>query len=400
MDGRMSPDAYTRSVLSRWLREDRSFAIALLVDVDGSAPLDPGAMMLIGADLTLEGSLTGGCVEGALVAEAQQVIEEGPDHLSTFGFSDALAGQVGLMCGGNVTVFITRPSQRAAQTLIPAIEAIASGRPVALAVQIDGDQSGTWMALIDGEVCGGFGEHDRLSASVAHDLPAMAELGSAQIRRYGADGTVLGVETRVFVKSFLEPPRMIIFGATDFSASTASFAAELGFDVTICDPRPPFAASSRYASATTVANQWPDEYLKAVTLGPRDAVLVFTHDPKLDEPAIRAALATDVGYIGALGSRRTAADRKRRLVLAGVSEDGLARVTSPAGHDVGAGTPAETALSILAEIVARRHGRTGGSLSASSGPIRARHRDYEVAKSTSTEIASSSATLSAPNSTV
>jgi xanthine dehydrogenase accessory factor len=396
----MSPDAHTRSVLARWLREDRRFAIALLVDVEGSAPLDPGAMMLIGEDLSLEGSLTGGCVEGALVVEAQRVIDGGADHLSTFGFSDELAGTVGLMCGGNVTVFITRPTKQAAQTLIPAIEAIESGRPVALAVLIDGDEAGAWMGLIDGVVSGELGGRDLLNASVARDLPALAELGHAQIRRYGPDGTVLGVGTSVFVRSFLEPPKLIIFGATDFSAATASFATELGYEVTICDPRPLFAASSRYASAATITSQWPDQVLKGVRLGPRDAVLAFTHDPKLDEPAIRAALATDVGYIGALGSRRTAAERERRLRTAGVSEVDLARVISPSGHDIGAGTPAETALSILAEIVARRHRRRGGPLSDSAGPIRAKQRDYGEGSVTSTEIVSSSATRSAPNSTV
>lgn len=372
----MSPDAYTRSVLARWLREDRAFAIALLVDVEGSAPLDPGAMMLIGEDLSVEGSLTGGCVEGALVAEAQRVIAGEPDHLSSFGFSDELAGEVGLMCGGKVTVLITRPNERAAQTLIPAIEAIEAGRPVALAVLLDGPDAGAWLALIDGAVSGALGELELLNASVAHELPALAELGEAQIRRYGRDGTVLGVGTSVFIKSYLQPPKLIIFGATDFSAATAGMAAELGYEVTIYDPRPPFAASGRYATAAAVANLWPDQALDGVSLSSRDAVLVFTHDPKLDEPAIRAALATEVGYIGALGSRRTAEDRERRLRDAGVAQRDLARVTSPSGHDIGAGTPAETALSILAEIVARRHGRGGGPLSEAAGPIRGeRQRD-------------------------
>ena len=378
----MSPGAYTRSVLANWLREDRRFAIALLVGVEGSAPLDPGAMMLIGEDLTVEGSLTGGCVEGALVAEAQRVIETGAAHLSTFGFSDELAGTVGLMCGGNVTVLITRPSRLDAEILIPALEAIGSSEPVALAVLIDGEAAGAWMALVDGSVSGHFGDHARLTESVARDLPGLVELGNAQTRHYGLDGTVLGLGTTVFVRSFLEPARMILVGATDFSASAARLAVELGYEVTICDPRPPFATSERYASAARITSQWPDEYLAGLSLGPRDAVVVFTHDPKFDEPAIRGALATGVGYIGALGSRRTAAERERRLKAAGVSAEDLVRVTSPSGHDLGAGTPAETALSILAEIVARRHGRRGGPLADSVGAIRATHQSP-----TSTEIA-------------
>lgn len=369
----MSPDVYTRSVLASWLREKRRFAIALLVDVEGSAPLDPGAMMLVGEDHRIEGSLTGGCVEGALVSEAGEVIAGGTSRLSRFGFSDELAGEVGLMCGGVVTVLITRPAERDAATLIHALEAIESGDPVALAVLLDGEDAGAWMALIDGVVEGGFTQ-ELLNTSVARDLPALIDLGGAQIRRYGSDGTMLGVGTRVFIRSFLQPPRMILVGASDFSAATAGFAIRLGYEVTICDPRPPFAASDRYASAATVTTQWPDRYLAGMTLGPRDAVVVFTHDPKFDEPAIRAALATDVGYIGALGSRRTAADRAGRLRAAGVSPEDLARVISPSGHDIGAGTPAETALSILAEVVARRHGRGGGSLSDSDGPIRAKQR--------------------------
>ena len=391
----MSPDAYTRSALAQWLREDRRFAIALLVAVDGSAPLDPGAMMLIADDLTVEGSLTGGCVEGAVVAEAQRVIEAGAPHLSTFGFSDELAGAVGLMCGGNVTVFITRPARLDAETLIPALEAIESGEPVALAVLLDGEAAGSWMALVEESVSGGFGDHMRLAESVARDLPGLVELGGAQIRHYGLDGTVLGLGTNVFIRSFLRPPLMILVGATDFAASTARFATELGYEVTICDPRPLFATSERYASAARITNLWPDEYLAGLSLGPRDAVLVFTHDSKFDEPAIRAALATGVGYIGALGSRRTAAERERRLKAAGVGDQELTRVISPSGHDIGAGTPAETALSILAEIVARRHSRRGGPLADSAGAIRAKHQS-----ATSTEIVTSSATLSAPNRTV
>lgn len=367
----MSPDAYTRSVLARWLRERRRFAIALLVDVEGSAPLDPGAMMLIGEDLVLEGSLTGGCIEGALVAEAEQVIAGGAPHLSTFGFSDDLAGLVGLMCGGTVTVFVTRPTERDAQTLLSALNAIEAGEPAALAVLLDGDRAGSWMALVDGAIHGGFGDGDLLTSSVAGELPALVELGQTRIRRYGADGTVLGTGATVFMRAFQQPPRMVLFGATDFAAAVAGLASELGYEVALCDPRPPFAASQRFAPAVTVSTAWPDAYLDGMALGPRDAVIVFTHDPKLDEPAIRAALETDAGYIGALGSRRTAADRGRRLRAAGVDEAALARVVSPCGHDIGAGTPAETALSILAEIVARRHGRRGGSLAEADGPIRA-----------------------------
>ncbi len=388
----MPPEAFTRSVLLRWLKERRRFVWALLVDADGSSPLDPGAMMLIADNLELEGTLTGGCVEGALVEEARQVLAGAPPHLSSFGFSDELAGQVGLMCGGNVTVLLSEPSERDAATLVATLTAIESGRPTALAVKVDEPDAGSCLALIGTSLVGSLGDNQVLSASVARDLPGMLELGHAKLRRYGLDGTQLGDGAGVFIQSFLQPPRLIIFGATDFSASTASLAHELGYTVTICDPRKPFAASERYSSVATVVEQWPDVYLNGLSLGPRDAVLVFTHDPKFDEPAVRAAVATDVGYIGALGSRRTAAERERRLRAAGLTEGQLARVISPCGHDIGAGTPAETALSILAEIIAQRHHRSGGSLSGASGPIRARAEDVPATRSLKRSAANAQAT--------
>jgi xanthine dehydrogenase accessory factor len=165
---------------------------------------------------------------------------------------------------------------------------------------------------------------------------------------------------------------MVIFGAIDFSVALAKTARELGYRVTICDARPPFIGSSRFAQVAEVAVDWPDRHLAGRELGPRDAVLVFTHDPKFDEPALLAALQSGAGYIGALGSRRTHRERVERLRDAGVDEAQLARISSPCGLDIGARTPGETAISILAEVIAKRAGRAGEPLSDTSGSIHSR----------------------------
>jgi xanthine dehydrogenase accessory factor len=176
-----------------------------------------------------------------------------------------------------------------------------------------------------------------------------------------------------------QPPQMVLFGAIDFSAALAPMAKELGYAVTICDAREMFVKSPRFARAAEVVTDWPDRHLAGRTLGPRDAVLVLTHDPKFDEPALTAAVRSGAGYVGALGSRRTHADRVERLRESGVGDDELARISSPCGLDVGARTPAETAIAVLGEILALRAGRAGGRLAEASGPIHPRPADVPQA---------------------
>jgi xanthine dehydrogenase accessory factor len=182
----------------------------------------------------------------------------------------------------------------------------------------------------------------------------------------------MGADLRVYVQAFASPPSMVIFGAIDFSAAVARMAEEIGYRVTIVDARSAFAQSPRFSRHAEVVVAWPDDYLPSRVLGPRDAVLVFTHDPKFDEPALMSALRTGAGFIGALGSRRTHEERTERLRAAGASEDDLARISSPCGLDIGARTPAETAIAVLAEILALRAHRAGGRLSEASGPIHPR----------------------------
>jgi xanthine dehydrogenase accessory factor len=210
-----------------------------------------------------------------------------------------------------------------------------------------------------------------LERNVEGEARGLIAQGRTVIRRYGADGETLGDDLRVHVTTYATAPRMFIFGAIDFSAALAPLASGLGYAVTICDPRPTFLDSPRFAAAAATVASWPEAALHGQALGPRDAVLVFSHDPKLDVRALEAALATNAGYIGALGSRRTTASRRARLLEGGRTERELDRIFAPCGLNIGSSTPEETAIAILAEIVAHRAGRDGLPLRAGSGPIRA-----------------------------
>ncbi len=356
-----------------WLRERRRFVQALLVEVEGSAPLPPGAMMVIGERGEIEGSITGGCVEGAVVTEAEAILagERGAGVL-TYGISDDLAGTVGLTCGGTVHIFIQELAGAAGEIELMALAEHLAGRPAAVATLLDGPSAGARLGIVDDQASGSLGVSELLDRSVGREATGLLMEGKTTLRRFGGDGATLGNDLAVHIRSYARPPRMIIFGAVDFSAAMAPFAARIGYDVTICDARERFVHSPRFSSDAEVRVGWPAELMTGMTLGPRDAVLVFSHDPKYDEPAVREALATDAGYIGALGSRRTTADREARLRAAGVSDADLARVHAPCGLDIGSRTAEETAVSILAEIIAGRSERVARPLRATDGPIHSR----------------------------
>jgi xanthine dehydrogenase accessory factor len=363
----------TQDLALVWQQEGRRFAQALLVEVEGSAPLPVGAMMLVDTEGRIEGSLTGGCVEGAVVQEAEAILNghSGP-KLLRYGISDELAGTVGLMCGGIVHIFVSALDARAGAVEAAALQAHADGRPSAIATLLDGETAGARLAIINGAAKGELGATALLDRNVAREAQGLLEEGKTTVRRFGADGATLGDELRVHIRSFAPPPRMLIVGAIDFSAALAPFAAQIGYEVTIADARDRFARSARFSAAAKVAIGWPQEVLEGVELGPRDAVLVFTHDPKFDEPALLAALQTGAGYIGALGSRQTAADREARLRRAGATDEDIARIHSPCGLDIGSRTAEETAVSVLAEIIADRAQRAAAPLRDTSGPIHGR----------------------------
>ena len=362
-------------IAAEWLREGRRVVGATLVERIGSAPLDPGAQMLVDDRSTIEGSVTGGCVEAALVEEAQQVFAGGAPRVVTYGVSDDEAIGVGLMCGGTVRVFVHEQSKDSLAVLEAVAEARAAGAPVALATLLEGERAGSKLAVVGGEIgsgtktVGGLGVTDLLDRSVERDAVGQLDEGLSRIRRYGAGGEVMGSDLPVYIQAFSSQPRMVIFGAIDFSAEMAKVAKDIGYRVTICDARRPFVSSDRFSRSAEVIVDWPDRYLESQGLGPRDVVLVFTHDAKFDEPALIGALATDAGYIGALGSRVTQVRRLERLREAGLDEASIARLRAPCGLDVGARTPPETVVSILAEVIAVRTGRSGESLRETSGPI-------------------------------
>lgn len=249
--------------------------------------------------------------------------------------------------------------------------ALRANRAVALVTVIDGDAVGA-KVLVDAEdVQGSLGDPD-LDRVVVRDARAELGAGRSSTRTYGPHGEARADGVRIFIESFVAPPRMVIFGAVDFTGALARVAKVLGYHVTVCDARAVFATSVRFPMADEVVNDWPDRYLADVgpMLNARDAVCVLTHDAKFDVPAIVAALGTDVGYLGAMGSRRTHARRVERLREEGVIEADLARVMAPIGLDIGSRTPEEAAVAICAEIIACRTGRTSGApLRDTTGPI-------------------------------
>jgi xanthine dehydrogenase accessory factor len=249
--------------------------------------------------------------------------------------------------------------------------AIRAELPVALATVVDGPGTGSHLLVRPGhDPSGTLGDAD-LDRVVARDSLGELESGRTGVRHYGPKGEANESAVSVFVESYAPPPRMLIFGAVDFTAALTRIAKVLGYRVTVCDAREVFATKARFPFADDVVVGWPNRLLDEVgaTLGPRDSVCVLTHDAKFDVPAIVSALKTSVGYIGVMGSRRTHENRTARLREAGVDDAGLARLMSPIGLDIGARTPEETAVSIVGEIIALRTGRAAPSLRDSEGPI-------------------------------
>ena len=353
--------------LDRWL--DQDVAIARVVDLEGSGPRLPGAAMAVTAGSEVAGSVSGGCVEGAVVVEALDVIESARRRIVTFGYSDDEAFEVGLTCGGTIHLFLEPFDWGSLYAQFR--DDLVAETPVALATVVDGPGVGAkLLTRPDGEVMGSLGTVG-LDRVVERDARGELAAGRSGIRHYGEQGEAREEAVSVFVESFAPPPQMIIFGAVDFTAALVKVAKVLGYRVTVCDAREVFATHRRFPLADEVFVSWPDRFLASVgaDLGPRDAVCVLTHDTKFDVPAITAALATGVGYIGVMGSRRTHENRIARLIEAGLTGDDLARLRSPIGLDIGARTPEETAISITSEIIALRTGRQARALSATTGPI-------------------------------
>ncbi len=360
--------------LDRWTEAGVDVAIARVVDLEGSGPRLPGAAMAVSAESDVRGSVSGGCVEGAVVIEALDILETDSHRIVTFGYSDDEAFAVGLTCGGTIHLFLERFDPAPEGWYAQLRADFGAQVPVALATIIDGPGAGAKLlvrAVPDGPATlGTLGDTD-LDRVVERDARGELAAGRSGIRHYGEHGEAREGVVSVFIESFAPPPQMVIFGAVDFTAALARVAKVLGYRVTVCDAREVFATQARFPMADEVVVDWPDRLLAEVggSLGPRDAVCILTHDAKFDVPAVTSALATDVGYIGVMGSRRTHDDRSRRLVEVGLSDDDLGRLRSPIGLDIGARTPEETAISIVAEIIGQRTGRDAVALSLTQGPI-------------------------------
>jgi xanthine dehydrogenase accessory factor len=344
-------------------------AMATVVRTWRSAPRPAGASMLISDAGEAVGSVSGGCVEGALFDLGQEVLADGLPRYETYGVSDDDAYAVGLTCGGILEVFVERVDDQTWPELDGVARSIAADEPVAVATIVRGPHFvGRHLVVRPDHTEGSLGT-DRLDDTVREDVIGLLASGTTGFLHYGPEGERLAEGLDVFVASHAPPPQMLIFGAIDFSAALVKVGKVLGFRVTVCDARPVFATRKRFPDADEVVVDWPHRWLEGQHVDRRTVIAVLTHDPKFDVPALTVALRTDAGYVGAMGSRRTHEDRLVRLKEAGLTDDELARLHSPIGLDLGARTPEETAISIAAEIVQARWGGSGRHLASTDGPI-------------------------------
>ncbi len=355
--------------IERWADAGERFALATVVGTWRSAPRQPGAAMAVAGDGEPVGSVSGGCVEGAVYELSQEVLDSGEPVFQRYGVSDDDAFAVGLTCGGIIDIFVEPVDATTFPELAAVIGSVREHEPVAVATVIDGPGNiGAHLAVWSDRAAGGLGT-PRLDAAVTDDVRGMLDHGATGVLRIGPDGERRQDELSVFVQSFAPAPQMLVFGAIDFAAAVARVGKFLGYRVTVCDARGVFATRKRFPEADKVVVEWPHRFLESAEVDARTVICVLTHDPKFDVPLLEAALKTDAAYIGAMGSRRTHDDRLARLRDEGVSEESLARIASPIGLDIGARTPEETAVSIAAEIVALRWGGSGQRLAGTDGPI-------------------------------
>jgi xanthine dehydrogenase accessory factor len=360
-----------------WWEAGETVGMGTVVATFRSAPRPAGASMLVGPDGSAVGSVSGGCVEGAVYDLAQSVVGSGDPVLKRYGVSDEVAYEAGLTCGGILDVYVEKVSRETFPELGDVAADVAAGRPVAVATVVEHpDPAYVGRRAVvrpDQPASASLGSR-RIDDAVRDDALGLLASGHSATLGYGPDGERRGEGMRVFVWAFAPAPRMVVFGAIDFAAAVASIGSFLGYHVTVCDARPVFATATRFPEADEVVVQWPHRYLAAEAeagrVDRRTVLCVLTHDPKFDVPLLEVALRLpEVAYIGAMGSRKTHEDRLERLREAGVTEPEIARMSSPVGLDLGARTPEETAVSIAAEIIALRWGGGGERLGLLEGRI-------------------------------
>ena len=340
------------SEIGAWRERGDRLALATVIDVQRSAPRPPGAKMAVNEHGEIAGSVSGGCVEGAVAEIADGILRGDPPQLVHFGIADSDAWDVGLPCGGEIDVWVQAYEPSRFEEL-----ARSGGRAAEVTV-LEGAAPGAKLVVFaDGATTGSLGspELDDEAARVGTEL-LWAETSE---RRNGLFVDVIG-----------PPPRLLVFGAVDIAASLCRLARAAGWRPYVIDPRARFATPDRFPDAEEVIAAWPEEAVAQLGgVDPATSIVVLTHDPKLDDAALMLALGSPARFIGAMGSRRAQAKRRERLLELGITDDEFDRISAPVGLDLGGISREETALSILAEIVAARHGRDGGRLAESKGRI-------------------------------
>ena len=339
-----------------WFAAGEEIAMATVIRVVGSAPRPVGARMIVSSGGGMAGSVSGGCVEATVYEEMMDVLDGGPPRKLHFGITDDMIWDVGLACGGTIDVYI----QLLDPVLVDAFSnRVEQGEPVVLATVVAEDAAGEMVLIApEGAVLG------RDEAGIAG-----AAQGMLTDRVEGGAILELAPAMEVFIEPFFPPPVLVIVGGVHIAIPLIRFAKELGFRVIVVDPRAKFANRGRFPEADEILVEWPDEALAHIDVDDATYLVLLTHDPKIDEPTLAAALKTDAAYIGAIGSRKTHAARFERMANWGVTAEQLERVYAPIGLDLGGRMPEETALSIMAEVVAVKNGRSGASLRSTRGPI-------------------------------
>ena len=351
--------------LEAWRREGASIGRAVVVRTFGSAPRPEGAVLLYAADGRIAGSVSGGCVEGAAAEEIDKARASGNARVVRYGISDEQAWDVGLACGGTIDVLI-QPALPEPVVGAATASLGAGGHGAAVVTPLPGDSPPAMFGAHEpGEGAPPepelvVHEDGRLDGTLGRpELDAALVEGALEALRRGTSRTLELGDRSYFVEAFPVRPRLVVVGAVEVARSLVRLARELGYETVVIDGRASFATAERFPDVDGLVVGWPDEVADEIGLGPNDAVAVLTHDVKFDEPAIVEALRRGCRYVGAVGSRKTQADRRARLREAGVDDAALADLHGPIGLDLGGRAPAETALAILAEIVAERYGGSG-----------------------------------------
>jgi xanthine dehydrogenase accessory factor len=331
--------------IQAWGAEAQPLALATVVKTWGSAPRAAGAKMVVSADGRIAGSVSGGCVEAAVIEAANEAGKTGRACLLSFGVTDDTAWAVGLACGGSIEIFVEVPDVAGLAELV----SLAAGNtPAAVATVLSGPDIGRRLFLHG---------HGPIRGTLKGPLAQKVTTAARAALEEGKSARLSLADTDVFIEVMRPAPKLVIVGGVHIAIALTSMARSLGYRTIVIDPRPAFGSAERFPDANEIISAWPDEALGRIGLDEESAVAVLTHDPKLDDPALQAALVSPAFYVGALGSKQTQAKRRERLLAAGLTEAQVARLRAPIGLDLGGRSPEEIAVSVLAQVVAVRNRR-------------------------------------------